>query len=81
MISDSLIRCTSDQFDKGYIPPERRYVMDQFNRLAESIESMSSRLEALEKKVDDMHRTLFPEVEDTKPGLSRSRLPKPGEGA
>ncbi len=61
--------CDSSQFDKKYIPPDRAFLLEQFNKMAEKIDALSSRVAELESKVGEMHGTLFPTVEDTKPAL------------
>lgn len=66
------ILCTADQFDKEYIPPNQAFLLAQFNKMAERIDALMSRIDGLERKVDQMHEALFPTVENTKPALKRA---------
>lgn len=65
------ILCSADQFDRNYIPEDRRFILEQFNKLAGRLDDIVTRLEALEKKVDAMHAEVFPDLAGTKP------LPRP----
>jgi hypothetical protein len=66
--SDDIL-CDATQFDKNFLPPDRAFLLEQFNKLAEKIDAQSARIAELEKKVGEMQDALFPKVEDTKPSL------------
>jgi hypothetical protein len=65
------ILCSPEQFDAHYLPPEQKFFLEHFNRLAERIDALATRLESLEHKVDVMHEALFPKIENIKPALKR----------
>lgn len=58
------ILCTADQFGAEYIPPDKRFLMEQFNKL-------SAKIDVLTEKVDRLYAELHPEMADTKPGLKK----------
>lgn len=70
--STAYITCTSEQLDRNYVPPERAFLIEQFNKMADTINTLAARVESLEKKISDMHGAVFPAVEDTKPKLKRA---------
>ena len=69
--NDRSIQCTAGQFNGEYISPDRAFLLEPFNKMAERIDALSSRVAELEKKVGETHQALFPAVDDTKPKLRR----------
>lgn len=56
--------CAAEQFDKNYLSSDKRFMLDQFNKL-------SAKIDALTEKVDRLYAEIHPEVANTKPGLKK----------
>lgn len=58
---------------QDYVPEERRYLQEQFDKINARIDRLSQRIETVSEKVDRVHDEMFPDVASTKPKLK----PKP----
>ncbi|MEZ0223238.1 MAG: hypothetical protein ACAH83_01695 [Alphaproteobacteria bacterium] len=65
------VLCTAAQFDKDYVSPDQAFLLEQFGKIAARLDDISSRLAETERKVAEIHDTMFPKVENTKPSLRR----------
>lgn len=64
-------RCTIDQIDSDYLPPDQRMMLDLFNKL-------TARIDALADKIDRIEQQVCPQEMDKKP-VAPQLKPKGGQ--
>lgn len=52
--------CRSEQLDKNYVPPEKRFIQDMFNELCARLDRIERRFDGLERQMEEIKGELAP---------------------
>lgn len=74
--SSSSLLCTVNQLDENYMPPDRAFLMEQFNKMTACIEGLTAQVAELKGEVAALKAELYPGLDAGKSALKKPSLPQ-----